>query len=396
VPDQVYLPQGDQTATLLLRGLLQGPTDWLRGAVDSFLPATDHADVSVPVSDDGVAQVQLGSRARGLGVRERELMAAQLTWTLRQVSDVEGIRVSVNGAPLPLEGDDTVTDIDTSADYDPADAAAANALFALRNGRVVVVDPVQEVARNIAGRFGNGDVTVSAFAVERTAQTVAAVVRGPRGRSRVEVAGIGADEAQTWFDRGRSLLGLQWDIHGLLWAVDRTPAGSRIYVMRGGRWAPVALRGEAPQDIRSFELSRDGLRLVVVDGTGRSSRLLVGRVRRPPGGVLDLAVDQWREVDPGPTPVSGFADAAWASPTELTVVAEEIPGSRQTFTMSTDGSVVEPSALVDVDVASVADAPVADLPAVLETGSGRLLVQLSDRWTDLGLQGVIRRPAYVE
>ncbi|MGH3356230.1 MAG: hypothetical protein ACRDOJ_10055, partial [Nocardioidaceae bacterium] len=75
VPEQVYLPQGEQTATLLLRGLQRGPTDWLRGAVDSLVPVTGDADVSVPVSDRGVAEVQLSAAARGLGTTERELLA---------------------------------------------------------------------------------------------------------------------------------------------------------------------------------------------------------------------------------------------------------------------------------------------------------------------------------
>jgi hypothetical protein len=393
VPDPVYLPEGDQTATLLLRGLLQGPTPWLRGAVDSELPPTSQADVSVPVTDAGVAQVQLGSQARGLGAAERDRLAAQLTWTLRQVPEVESVRVTVNGAPLPLEGGGALTDVRASADYDPADSAASQALFALRGSQVVTVDRAEGIAHPLPGRFGTGRVPVSAFAVERTAQTVAAVTGGG---TRVEVAPIGSGESRVWFRRGRDLLGLQWDIHGLLWAVDRTRTGSRVYVMRDGRWAPVTLGPGAPDDIRAFSLSRDGLRLAVVEGRGAASRVLLGRVRRPAGGALALSVDHWREVEPGATTLGGFVDVAWSGPTALTVAAVGRTGSTETFTMSIDGSTVEPGALLDLGVTSVADAPVVDLPALAATRAGSLYAQQSDRWDDLGLQGVYRQPSYVE
>jgi hypothetical protein len=393
VPDLVYLPQGDQTATLLLRGLLAGPTDWLRGAVDSMLPTSDQGNASVPVSDDGVAQVQLGSAAGGLGATERELLAAQLSWTLRQVPDVEAFRVTVNGSPLPLEDGSSVVDVGNESSFDPSDTAASQTLYALRGDRVVTVDPFQGLTRRIAGRFGSGAAPVSAFAVERTAQTIAAVTRD---RSTVEVASIGAEAAQTWFDRGQSLLDLQWDIHGVLWAVDRTSNGSVAYVMRDRRSAPLALRGDAPRDIRAFALSRDGMRLAVIDGSGDSSRLLLGRVRRPADGSLPTSVDNWREVITRESRLTGFVDVAWASPTEMTVVAEENPDSPQTFTVSIDGSVVDPSALVDLDVVSVTDAPSADLPTVVGTLPGSLFVQLSDRWSEVALTGAYQRPSYVE
>lgn len=393
VPDPVFLPQGDQTATLLLRGLLRGPTDWLRGAVDSMLAGADQSNASVPVSDEGVAHVQLGTAAGGLGATERELLAAQLSWTLRQVPDVEAFRVTVNGTPLPMEDGSSVIDVGDESSYDPSDAAASQTLYALGGDHVVTVDPVQGLSRRIGGLFGSGAAPVSAFAVERSAQTVAAVTRGG---STVEVAPIGGDAAQTWFDRGRSLLDLQWDIHGVLWAVDRTRAGSVAYALRDGRSAPVALRDGAPRDIQAFALSRDGLRLAVVDGSGDSSRLLLGRVRRPADGSLPTSVDSWREVVTMESRLTGFVDVAWASPTEMTVVAEENPDSPQTFTVSIDGSAVEPSSLVDLDVVSVTDAPSADLPAVVGTLPGSLFVQLPDRWSEVALTGAYRQPSYVE
>lgn len=392
VPDPVYLPEGDQTATLLLRGLLRGPTDWLDGAVASMLPPTDRADVTVPVSEDGIAHIQLGVAAQGLGARERELLSAQLSWTMRQVPDVEAIRVTANGTTVPLGGGNDVTEVGGAPDYDPADSAASQAMFALRGERVVAVDVFEGRIRPLGGRFG-GEVPVSAFAVDRSAQTVAAVTSD---QTKVEVTPLGGSRVGVWLDGAQNLTAVQWDIHGLVWALDRTDSGPVLRVLREGETAPVALRDDPPDDMRAFALARDGLRIAAVAGRGPSSRLLLGRVRRPADGSLPLAVDHWREIDTGPSDLRDFVDVAWASPTELTVVAESTQDSPQTFTVSTDGSSVEPSALVDLDVVSVADAPVADLPAVLGTRPGTLFVQLSDRWSEVAVESALRSPAYVE
>jgi hypothetical protein len=199
-----------------------------------------------------------------------------------------------------------------------------------------------------------------------------------------------------WTTRARSLLGVQWDIHDLLWAVDRTRAGTRVYVMREGRVAPVTLRGGAPDDITAFALSRDGVRMAVVQGSGDSSRLMVGRVVRPADDSLRISVDRWREVETGTTSLDRFVDVDWESPTELTVVAEETRGLAQVFTVSIDGSTVEPGPQLDLDIASLADAPDVDRPTVVATRPGTLYVQLVDRWSELALDGRFRQPSYVE
>jgi hypothetical protein len=393
VPSPVYLPDGDQTATLLLRGLVRGPTEWLDGAVRSLVPATDPADLSVPITNTGVAQVQLGSAARGLGATERRELAAQLAWTLRQVPQVDSIRVTVNGAPLPLENGSNTVGVDTGAEFDPADPAAAPTLYALHDGRLDTINLAQGKAAPLAGRFGTGRVPVSAFAVERSGQTVAAVTRD---RTTVEVAPIGAGSSQVWTSRARSLLGLQWDIHDLLWAVDRTRTGTRVYVMREGRVVPVTLGGDAPDDITAFALSRDGVRMAVVQGSGNAARLMVGRVRRSTDGSMRIAIDRWVGVETGTTSLQRFVDVAWESPTELSVVAEETSGSAQVFTVNVDGSAVEPGPLLDLDIASLADAEDVDRPTVVATRPGTLYVQLVDRWSELALNGHFRQPSYVE
>jgi hypothetical protein len=77
-------------------------------------------------------------------------------------------------------------------------------------------------------------------------------------------------------------------------------------------------------------------------------------------------------------------------------VAAENGGLPQVFTVSVDGSVVQPAELLELDLASVADAPDADRPTVVATRPGTLYVRLSDRWSELALEGTHRQPTYVE
>ena len=385
--------RGTQTATLLLRGLVRGPTERLRGAVRSIVPPTDAADLSVPVTNDGVALVELGPAARGLGAIERRQLAAQLAWTLRQVPDIDSIRVTVNGAPLQLEEGGNTIDVETGADFDPADPAAAPTLFALHGNQLDTINLKQGRATPVAGRFGSGDVPISAYAVERSGQTVAVVTRDG---TTVEVAPFGADDSQVWMSDASSLLGLQWDIHDLLWAVDRTRTGTRVSVMRNGHVAPVTMLGDAPDDITAFALSRDGVRMAVVQGSGDSSRLMIGRVRRPTDDALRISVDRWREVQTGTTSLHRFVDVAWESPTELAVVAQETRGTTEVFTLNVDGSTVQPAALLDLEIASLADAADVDRPTVVATQRGTLYLQLADRWSEVALHGPFRQPSYVE
>jgi len=59
VPEPVWLPRGEQLATGLVRGLVAGPGARLEGVARSFLPPGSAVELSVVVSDEGVADVSL-------------------------------------------------------------------------------------------------------------------------------------------------------------------------------------------------------------------------------------------------------------------------------------------------------------------------------------------------
>jgi hypothetical protein len=409
VPDQVYLPDGVGTATQLIRGLADGPTAWLAngvgtggvgaGGVGSFVPPSTDPDVTVPVDAEGLATVPLSPDVLSYAADQRELLAVQLAWTLRQMPSIRSIRVVADGAPVPLVSDSEDFDPDYGSKYDPADAGATRTLYALRDGRLLVVG--EESAEPVQGVLGGDRARVERFGVDRDGR-VAATVTG--GGTTLGVAGITGPPSrlEPWFDMGVDLGRPQWDFHGLLWAVDRRPGRSVFYAMADGRWRVVRVAGggPAPRSVRAFTVSRDGMRIAVIDGRGTGSRLLVGRVERTAKVGRPLRLDRWRVVVTPTQPLRDFRDLAWASPTELAVIARGGDAPQQ-FTVDIDGSDVGSTALAAFDPRWVAATPTQDTQTVVGAAAGAGLYSQTDdqRWTPLlsADDGAgLTRPAYVE
>ncbi|MDP9445096.1 MAG: LpqB family beta-propeller domain-containing protein [Actinomycetota bacterium] len=394
VPDPVYLPEGEQTATMLMDGLSRGPTDWLAGAVRSFVPQGE-SPLPVRVSDAGVAEVTLGEAAATLGDEEVQLLAAQVAWTLAQVPEISAFRPSVDGVPLGVGGAGDTVGTDFGAAYDPADSAASSRLFAVRGQRLYEVR--QDEAAAVPGPFGTGAVPVESFAVDRTGQS-AAVVTGGGHDIRVGTLTGGqarGDVPMLALRGGRKLLRPQWDFTGLLWAADRLRGGLLVQVVREDESAPVDLSASTPTDVRAFALARDGVRVAVLDGVGQDARLLIGRVVRPAEGYAELRVDRWRVVQTPQLRLGGYRDVAWASPTELAVVARDGGGVPQLFTVSIDGSSALPTTLLEEPAVSVAASSTEALPTIVGTEGGTLWIQRGDRWEQL-LDRRLTQPSYVE
>ena len=138
VPEPVFVPEGDQLATALVEALLRGPGPRLARVVAQLRPARPRLGSSVPVSDDGVADISLkGGRRAADRRRPIELMLAQLAWTLRQEPAIRALRVSIGGEPVQLPAASATFRVDQGAAYDPTGFQASSLLYGLRDGRLV-------------------------------------------------------------------------------------------------------------------------------------------------------------------------------------------------------------------------------------------------------------------
>ena len=93
VPDPIYLPNlrnQASIASVLMRALLNGPSDWLAPAVTSAIPEGTALSVDAVTITDGVAEVALSDNVLSLNDGQRTLMAAQVLYTL-QPTGIQGV-----------------------------------------------------------------------------------------------------------------------------------------------------------------------------------------------------------------------------------------------------------------------------------------------------------------
>ena len=83
MPEPVFVQRGEQSTTALTEALLRGPGPTLDEVSRSFIPPGLDFDLSVPVSEEGVADLSLRGYSGQLTPEASELMITQLAWTLR-------------------------------------------------------------------------------------------------------------------------------------------------------------------------------------------------------------------------------------------------------------------------------------------------------------------------
>ncbi len=400
VPEPTYLPHGEQAATQLVERLLKGPHPRLGEVLRSYIPGGTEHILSVPVSESGVAEVELNEQLLRLGPDDREMALAQLAWTLRQTPGVESMRVVVDGAPFDTRGVGTPQSLASWAQFDPSIHWASQELFGLRRGEVLAVSPAE---REVVGRFAVADLGLREIAVDLAGERLAGVSEdgttvylANRGRSDVPVGPGEADVVAT----GSGLLRPAWDVFGQLWLADRTAAGTRVRVLFDGDADPVDAPGLEGADVTHLTVSRDGSRVVAVVREGEGDRLVISRVMRGPGGkvrgltrAVDLPLAQGG--------VDEIRDLAWRTPGSLAVLTGPTPVTSQVLLALVDGS----TAAAGVDSAAeifprravrVAAAPSPGTGLYLGDPAGRVFELGGDgQWVEAELPARLRVPTFV-
>jgi hypothetical protein len=286
VPTRVYVPRGEQTATNLVRALLEGPPPAQRDVAVSAFPA--HLDVlAVVVGDAGIAEVPLGSAVLDLAPAELDRVVVQLAWTLRQVPGITRLRLTVDGAPVPLADGRTDVSVNAGAEYDPL-AVPQRELLAISGGRVVEDDGT-DIAP-VAGPFGQPGFALRSLAWSTRDHTIAAVTtsgrrvfvapdRGTRSAARVHAV----------LNGGSNVLRPTYDRFGELWLVDVTRRGAVVHVMRGRQDRVVHVEGISGRPVSAFTVTRDGSSLVAVLGTGTNPIIEVSDLVRAADGQVQRA-----------------------------------------------------------------------------------------------------------
>ncbi len=380
VPEPVFVPRGEQLATTLTQALLLGPGPGLEHVTQTFVPPGLSVAVGVTVSDDGVADVLLDGDAGQLSAKTVELMMAQLAWTLRQEPQVQSVRVSIDGQPVPLPGGVGSYRIDGGAEYDPAGFQASPLLYGLSRGRVV--SGTAAGLGPVDGPLGDTFHDLRSVGVSLDAGSAAGV--SSSGTS-VLLGRVGTDDTQVrTVARGADFLRPAWDFSDRMWLVDRTARGAQVYYADDhGTGALTALRvpGITGATVRMFLVSRDGTRLLAVLRRGGSDALVVSRIEHAASGRVVGAVAAER-VDLGDDVDLPIRDIAWRSSASIAVLNPLTPSLSEVAPASVDGAPMNPDiagTAVDGQVLSLAGSPVPEEDVYGVTRTGLINVTRGDR-----------------
>jgi hypothetical protein len=340
--------------------------------------------VGVPVRAGGVAEVPLTQQLADLRPGDLSRALAQIAFTLRQVPEVAGIRVLVDGAPISMPGeDDDVLPAGAGQEYAPTLDWASPDLFGLRGRQVIRVSgPAESTMASLPRRVVAGAGAPRSLGVSIAADR-SAVVTGDGRDVWVVTAREGArvDPRRVW--SGSDVLRPLWDRTDRLWLVDRTDAGSTITVVSDVEKQRLQGAGLAGSRVEAAALSRDGTRLVVV--VRRPGDLAQVRLYRVVRDSLGRPVRLTRpRTLPTTSPLRRTRGIGWWSPTAVAVMTRPSAFSTRVQLLPTDQSSVAVSAAGRLDLLFEAGRSMAASPG----GPKTLLVAATQGEThELGADG---------
>ncbi|MGI9162038.1 MAG: MtrAB system accessory lipoprotein LpqB [Mycobacterium sp.] len=297
VPDPRYVAvsEPDLLATELVNKLTAGPRPELAKAVRNLLAPPLKLRGPVTRADGGKSGVGRGYGGARIDLegldttdpQSRQLLAAQLIWTLAR-ADIKGpYMINADGAPLDDRFIDGWKATDVAAtDPGAADGATAG-VHALTGGALVALDG-QGFAK-VPGTFGAmADQVAAAFS--RKGVDVASVVRPPDPDAGASLwIGPNGGQAARATD-ARSLTRPSWALDNAVWVV--VDGNSVVRVIReeaSGEPARIpvdsaAVTSRFPGTITELQLSRDSTRVaMVIDG-----QVVLAGVEQTPGGEFAL------------------------------------------------------------------------------------------------------------
>lgn len=274
VPEPVFVADGEQMPTMLVRGLLDGPAE--PRVERSFVPQGLSLSLSVIVNEEGVASIPLEGGAGPLSGEAVDRMAAQFAWTLRQVPSVGSMRITLDGEPLALSSGDTEFDVGLGSAYDPTGTLAREELYGLLDGGAVRV--VGDEIDPLAGPFGTRRLGLRDLSVDLAGRDIAGVTAD----GRVLLSSVAGGSEVSTLVRGRDVLHPAWDLSQRLWVVDRRAGRAVVWTRPGGTSATAArivnVPGVSGRDVVDFLVSRDGTRLIAAVRGAAADRIVATRI----------------------------------------------------------------------------------------------------------------------
>ncbi|RPK77344.1 Lipoprotein LpqB [Streptomyces sp. ADI97-07] len=385
------------TSTQTVRTLLKGPSNWLRPVVDSRFPAgtaLKSGVTSLAPDDQNVLKVPLNKKADKVGPGACRMMAAQVLYTLRDLTSARVGQVELQGGQGPL----CSLRADEAEEFAPDGGSDApdSQYFVDDKGRVQRIPGPSKGSGDpepVIGPFGTGAVAMSAVGVARDELRAAAVSVSQQHlyvSSLASESELGAPAVTSGATKAADRLSApSWDGRGDLWVADRDPSGPRLLRLVDGEGAPqeVAVPDLDGGRIEALRMSADGVRIALRVSEDGHTTLKVGRVERHGSGETGtVSVEDLRQAAPQLADVTAVS---WSGRSRLVVVGKEEGGVQQVRYVQADGYTSPSGVLPGVNqVTAVAAADDEQLPLMADTESdGIVKLSPGDNWQTVLKEG---------
>lgn len=262
VPEVRWYPRLN-TGTYAVQGLLEGPSDWLRDSVLTFVPEGTRLVVDSVTTANGTAVVDLTQDALGMGQADRGMLRAQLEAVLLRLPGIRSVGISVQGVPL-TEG------VRVAPERDPIPAGTP---WVLDGGVVSVVrSGVAEPVPDLLPLTGI-DVTALAVGADATSGVYRAgagsIATLPTTSSPSVTLVTGTDLAAPSIDR------FDW-----VWTADAGQGGGLLAISPAGERVSVTGDWLADRTVEAVRVSHDAARVAVVSSVDGVTQIDVAAIVR--------------------------------------------------------------------------------------------------------------------
>ncbi|MGW6456221.1 LpqB family beta-propeller domain-containing protein [Streptomyces sp. NPDC055078] len=352
VADPVFIRQRTDPVTRMdpvtqsVKALIDGPTDWLKPVVDSPFPtgtSLKKGVKSLTFDDRNALTVPLNEKASHVGRAQCNKMAAQILFTLKDLSSARVDQVELQRA----DGTQLcVLNSGQEEGYAPdrASGRSGSQYFVTEKNQLAVLpDDAKDSPALVPGPLGDGQFPMNHVAVAHDETVAAAVSKDAKRLFVSSITSAGAQGVPAVQSKGSTphtrLSAPSWDGRGDLWVADRDSARPALLRLAEGGGTPQNVRigpGLDGARIESLRVSADSTRIALLLTKDGRTTLKIGRVERT--GPKDSPTVSVADLRPAAPQMETVTAVSWAGPSRLVVVGKEAGGVQQVRYMQTDGS----------------------------------------------------------
>ena len=270
VPDSVLLPRIiSGNATRLMQLLLAGPSEKLANSVTSAIPiGTTLAINSVPI-ENGLATISLSETVLEAEGFQREVLSAQIVKTLTAITDIQEIKINVNGQSLIVPGRNSKQILADWVNFEPDNSRISNAL-AVAEGKVY------EISTDEVKAFDYEPLNQKNWYLVNRNRAQNQYVAISSNRQNVVVINELEGKYSSNTFTGNQLKSAKMDIFNTIWIV----GAEQLFVIDKGKKLDVNIEGISKADLVDVIPAPDGVRVLLISKTELGTELLLGIINR--------------------------------------------------------------------------------------------------------------------